>query len=84
MATEYKTTRYFEEEVRRRRPEIRLEWRIRVIENPVMREEQRDGRVRFWGFAPEFSPRALRVVTLSDGTTIHNAFLDRRFKGTGS
>jgi hypothetical protein len=28
---------------------------------------------------PELQGRILRVITLSDGT-IHNAFLDRRFK----
>ena len=26
------------------------------------------------------APRILRVVTLSDGETIHNAFFDRRFR----
>jgi hypothetical protein len=30
-------------------------------------------------FQPELGGRALRVITLADGMTIHNAFLDRRF-----
>ncbi len=28
----------------------------------------------------ETSPRFLRVITLADGETVHNAFLDRRFR----
>ena len=46
-------------------------------------EAQPDGRMHFWGevtLSGETQPRYLRVVTLADGTTLHNAFLDRRFK----
>ena len=75
----YRTTRYFVEQVLRKRPYLRLEWCIAVIEQPVQREVQEDGRIRFWGFVPELGERALRVVTLEDGTTIHNAFPDRGF-----
>jgi hypothetical protein len=32
------------------------------------------------GMVPEFANRALRVVTLADGETVHNAFPDRDFK----
>ena len=80
MAQEYETTVYFEDKVRLKRPEITLEWCIKVIESHMMREEQPDGRIRFWGYLPELSQRALRVITLSDGVTVHNAFLDRGFK----
>lgn len=42
---------------------------------------QDDGeRVGFWAKAKELEGRYLRVVTLSDETTIHNAFPDRRYK----
>ena len=78
-----KTTRYFEEQVRPRRPEVDPEWCLAVIADPLRREEQPDGRIRFWGevtLPGEAVPRFLRVVTLSDGETVHNAFLDRRFK----
>ena len=78
-----KTTRYFEEQVRPRRPEVDPEWCLAVIADPLQREEQPDGRIRFWGevtLPGETMPRFLRVVTLSDGETVHNAFLDRRFK----
>ena len=78
-----KTTRYFEEQILRKRPYIDMEWCARVIAAPVQREKQPDGRVRFWGEITrpgEDAPRILRVVTLDDEETIHNAFFDRRFK----
>jgi hypothetical protein len=39
---------------------------------------QPDGRIRHWGYVPGLG-RWLRVVTLEDGETVHNAFLDRGF-----
>ncbi|MEK7248759.1 MAG: hypothetical protein AAB092_09845 [Chloroflexota bacterium] len=78
------TTRYFREQVLRKRPYLRQEWCERVISSPIRREAQADGRIRTWGAVPELEGRVLRVVTLSDGTTIHNAFLDRRFVSEGS
>ena len=81
--TPVKTTRYFDEQVRRKRPYIELAWCIQVVASPLRRETQEDGRVRFWGeviLPGEASPRYLRVVTLEDGETIHNAFFDRRFR----
>ncbi|MCE2452801.1 MAG: hypothetical protein J4F48_08170 [Nitrospinae bacterium] len=77
-----KTTRYFEEQILRKRSYIDPEWCARVIASPVRREEQPDGRIRFWGEVTrpgENTPRILRVVTLADEETIHNAFFDRRF-----
>ena len=78
-----KTTRYFEEQVLRKRPYIDREWCARVVADPIRREEQPDGRVRFWGEVgrpDEDVPRILRVVTLADGETVHNAFFDRGFR----
>ena len=78
-----KTTRYFEEQVLRKRPYIRREWCAEVLAAPIRRVEQADGRIRFWGeVAPEGEdrPRILRVVTLADGETVHNAFFDRGFR----
>ena len=72
-----KTTRYFEERVRPKRPYIDLAWCAEIIAGPLRREEQPDGRVRFWGEVTrpgETAPRILRVVTLTDGETIHKAF----------
>ena len=49
-----------------------------MIEHAV-REEPQDNRVRFWAPVPELEGRFLRVVTLADRSTIHNAFPDRGF-----
>lgn len=77
----YQFTPYFENEVLRKRPYLVREWCIRVIENPLRIEEQQgEARVRFWGVIDELAGRVLRVVTLEDRRTIHNAFPDRRFK----
>lgn len=77
---EYLFTAYFENEVLRKRPYLKREWCIFVIENPVRVEVQPDDRVRFWGRVEEFGDRVLRVVTLADRITIHNAFPDRNFE----
>jgi len=44
-----KTTRYFEEQVLRKRPYIRREWCLSAREAPIRSEVQADGRIRFWG-----------------------------------
>ena len=78
-----KTTRYFEEQVLRKRPYIERTWCKQVLAAPIRREIQSDGRIRLWGRiaqAGEAKPRYLRVVTLEDGETVHNAFFDRNFR----
>jgi hypothetical protein len=78
-----KTTRYFEEQVLRKRPYILRRWCQEVLAAPLRREVQSDGRIRLWGkvtAAGEGRPRFLRVVTLADGETVHNAFFDRNFR----
>jgi hypothetical protein len=77
-----KATRYFEEQVLRKRPYIQREWCKRALREPVRREVQPDGRIRHWIFVPEIG-QYLRVVTLDDGKTVHNAFPDRSFKERG-
>lgn len=74
-----KTTRYFEEQILRKRPFLKREWCQAAIERPARRAVQSDGRVRYWIFISEIG-RFLRVVTLSDGVTVHNAFPDRGFR----
>ena len=76
----YRFTAYFENEVLRKRPYLKKEWCIRVVEAPLRVEPQDGNRFRFWGQIPELQGRYLRVVTLEDRTTIHNAFPDRRFE----
>jgi hypothetical protein len=78
--SDYKFTDYFEREVLRKRPYLKKEWCIRVIENPLKVESQEGNRFRFWGIIPELEGRIIRVVTLSDKKTIHNVFPDRGFK----
>jgi len=51
-----------------------------VLKNPVKIEKQEHNRYRFWGAIKELDGRFLRVITLEDKITIHNAFPDRRFK----
>jgi hypothetical protein len=80
MMKEYKFTPYFENEVLRKRPYLRKDWCIRVIKNPIRAEAQEKNRYRFWGAIEELENRIIRVVTLEDKITIHNAFLDRRFR----
>jgi hypothetical protein len=76
-----KTTRYFEEQVLRKRPYIRREWCQDVLAAPMRREIQDDGRIRLWGkIVLPAETRFLRVVTLEDGETVHNAFFDRNFR----
>ena len=78
--TEYRYTIYFENEVLRKRPYLRKEWCVFVIENAEKSEPQEQNRYRFWARLPELDNRYLRVVTLEDQVTIHNAFPDRGFK----
>ena len=79
MAT-YRFTPYFENEVLRKRPYLTKEMCVRVVERPLRVETQESNRFRFWALVPELEGRYVRVVTLADKETIHNAFLDRRFK----
>ena len=73
---QHSTTLYFREQVLQKRPYLTLEICAEVLRNHYRREEQEDGRIRYWGYAGGLE-RALRVVTLEDGRTLHNAFLDR-------
>ncbi len=57
--TEYRFTEYFENEVLRKRPYLKKEWCIRVVENPIREEPQENNRVRFWGACLELDGRHL-------------------------
>ena len=43
------TTRYFEEQVLRKRPYLTVALCRTVLSNPLHREVQDDGRIRHWG-----------------------------------
>ena len=77
---DYKYTAYFENEVLRKRPYLKKKWCVQVLKDPIRSESQDGNRFRFWGRIEELGGRVLRVVTLEDKVTIHNAFPDRGFK----
>jgi hypothetical protein len=74
-----KTTHYFQTSVMIRRPYLREEWIAYVLSHPIHTEVQPKGRIRRWAFIAELS-KYLRVVTESDGETVHNAFPDHGFE----
>jgi hypothetical protein len=76
----YQYTLYFENEVLRKRVYLKKEWCVAVLQKPLHVQMQDDNRYRFWGKVPEMPDKFLRVVTLEDKRTIHNAFFDRGFK----
>jgi hypothetical protein len=51
-----------------------------VVEHPEKEAVQQDGRIRRWARINEMDGRALRVILLPDGETVHNTFFDRTFK----
>jgi hypothetical protein len=51
-----------------------------VLASPGRVGVQPDGRIRLWGYIAAIG-KYLRVVTLEGGTTVHNAFFDRRYRG---
>jgi hypothetical protein len=59
---------------------IQMEWIQRVVEHPEKEVVQQDGRIRRWARINEMDGRALRVILLPDGETVHNTFFDRTFK----
>ena len=74
-----KTTDYFRTSVMVRRPDIKTEWIEYVLTNPIRTVVQANGRIRRWALISEIG-KYLRVVTESDGKTVHDAFFDSRFK----
>ena len=74
-----RTTGYFRR-IRRRpdRAAISDDWIVSAIDSPIHIEVQADGRERRWVYIPD-ERKYLRVIVLSDGKTVHNAFFDRGF-----
>jgi hypothetical protein len=77
---DFQFTAYFEGDVLSRRPYLTKEMCIRVVQNSIRNEPQEHNRFRFWAAVPELNGRFLRVITLADKITIHNAFPDRKFR----
>lgn len=72
-------TRYFKEQVLRKRPYIKEHWCEKALNSAVKTEKESNGRIRYWVYIGEIG-KYLRVITLPDGKTVHNAFPDRGFK----
>ncbi len=78
-----KTTAYFREQVLRKRPYLVADWFAAILAAPLRRSVQPDGRIRLWGRVTDprtGQVRVLRLVTLEDGETLHNAFFDRGYR----
>jgi hypothetical protein len=78
-----KTTLYFNEQVLRKRPYLVGMAFDTILTAPLRRSVQADGRIRWWGRVVDprdGRERVLRVVTLDDGDTVHDAFFDRGFR----
>jgi hypothetical protein len=76
-------TRYFTEQVLRKRPYLSVAMCEAIVRSPLRVAIQSDGRIRHWGrvnLPGEEKTRILRVVTLDDGRTLHNAFIDRDYR----
>jgi hypothetical protein len=76
---DHPTTAYFRNDVLVKRPYIQIAWCLSALIQTAHKEIQEDGRIRHWIYVQELG-KYLRVVTLEDGITLHNAFPDRRFK----
>ena len=73
-------TDYFRENVLIKRPYIQPDWCLTALQTPAKREVQlEDGRIRHCVYVEQLG-KCLRVVTLEDGVTLHNAFPDPRFR----
>lgn len=76
-----KFTQYFiATRLRPDRAMIKDEWIEFVIDHPIDEVIQADGRIKRWARIAAMENRALRVILLADGETVHNAFFDRSFK----
>ena len=77
---EFKTTKYFQYTKKRAdRINIKNEWIIKAIKEPIKTVIQSDGRIKKWAKIDDVD-KYLRVILLEDGETVHNAFFDRNFK----
>jgi len=76
-------TRYFSEQVLRKRSYRTAGLCEQVVASPLCTITPAEGRIRRWGritLPGEEKARILRVVTLADGVTLHNAFIDCDFR----
>jgi len=68
--------------VPRKRPYISEALVEQALARHAKRLVQDDGRIRLWGWVTDprdGERRAMRIILLEDGETVHNAFYDRDF-----
>lgn len=75
----WKTNPYFDKIRPGKHPEISVEQAIQAAENFLREVVQNNGRIRRWGYVEELG-KYVRVVIEADGETLHNAFIDGRFR----
>jgi hypothetical protein len=44
-----------------------------ALQQPIRHEQEPNGRIRRWIYIDDYQ-KYLRVITLEDGSTVHNAF----------
>lgn len=71
-------TRHFALQVLAERPFLDPIDIKRIIDQPLRRVRQPNGRVRLWGYVDTLNAY-LTVVLLSDGETVHTAYVDDSF-----
>lgn len=67
----------------RKRSYLRRDWIESTLTDPLARAVQPNGRIRLWRrieLDDANKSYILRVVTLEDGETVHNAFFDRNYR----
>ena len=72
-------TRYFAFDILARRDYLDPIEIQRIVRRPERRQVQANGRIRLWGYTASLGGY-LRVVLLSDGQTVHNAFYDEDYR----
>ena len=75
------TTRYYDEVVKRKRPDIKDEWVERVVSSPYRTEVQADGRIRYYGYITE-EEKWLRVI-VEDGRLLNRFFDHHKLREWG-
>jgi hypothetical protein len=73
-------TEYFKKKVLAKRPYLKNEWIDYVVKNAVKKEHQKEkNRIKHWAYIKECE-KYIKVITLNDGVTIHNAYPDKNFE----
>ena len=74
-------TVYFHDHVRKRRDRIGITDAdiLGILDSPIRRRQQSNGRWRLWG-RNQADTHRLSVILLEDAETVHTVHLDRNFR----